>query len=427
MGCLCIPTFTSDGFYDLRQKITMTPGELLRAAGVQLLAEFQEIRQCNPHAGDLGTEAEEILKKFLADRLPKRFGIESGIVIGQKGIISRQTDLIIYDAMNSPIYRVGKKTQIVPRDNVAVVVEVKSKLSKDQLVDAAEKIASVKCMPVRPHSGMDQPVAKSPMVNFSTLGVVFAYDAYTSLETLAENLKEINELRHSREWIDFVIVLNMGTIGYAVQLPFSNDMKGWYGGQTSYDTPSFPVYIHEVINKNENLALNEFFLRIMAHLAFFRKVMPLDFEGILGEQERSVETIQGYQFDLAGQMVPVQNSHLSGSFESPKIRYWLYHRKTKAFLGQVCYLPWQDGAVITCSTRIDPRIVYQHYFVKLRHPSATYLCTRQEINFWISSVLRVTEDAFKSKSKSIGSEIVTIFDDGSQAPKEFPGKPPASQ
>ncbi len=403
----------------------MTPGELLKAAGVQLLAEFQEIRQCNPHAGDSGTEAEEILKKFLADRLPKRFGIESGIVIGPEGAISRQTDLIIYDAMNSPIYRVGRKTQIVPRDNVAVVVEVKSKLSKDQLVDAADKIASVKCMPARPLSEMDQPVTNGPMANSSTLGVVFAYDAYTSLETLAENLREINERRHSREWIDLVIVLNKGTIGYAVQLPFSAGMKGWYGGQTSHDIPSFPVYIHEVINKNYDLALNEFFLRIMAHLAFFRKVTPLDFEGILGKQERSVVTIQGYQFNLAGQIVPVQGSHVSGIFESPKIRYWLYHRKTKAFLGQVCYLPWQDGAVITCSTRIDPRAVYQHYFVKLRHPSATYLCARQEHNFWVSSVLPVTEEAFKSKSKVIGSEIVTVIDDGSQAPAEFPGKPQA--
>jgi len=403
-------------------KQKMTPGDLLAAAGKQLWAEFQEVRQCNPHAGDSGTEAEEILKTFLADRLPKRFGIGSGIVIGSEGAISRQTDLIIYDALNSPIYRAGKKTQIIPRDNVAVVVEVKSKLSKDQLIDAADKVASVKCMAARPLSEMDQPVTQGPMVNSSTLGVVFAYDTYTSLETLAENLKEINESRHSREWIDFVVVLNKGTIGYAVQLPFSSGMKGWYGGQTSHDVPAFPIYIHEVVNQNTELALNEFFLRLMSHLAFFRKVTPLDFEGILGKQERTVTTIQGYQFNLAGQIVPVDQNHVAGSFESPKTRYWLYHRRTKEFIGQVCYWPWQDGAVITCSARIDPRPVYQHYFTKLGQLKATYLCARMDGNFWVSSVLPITEAAFKSKSKAVGSEIVCIEDDGKQPPKDFPGK-----
>lgn len=45
--------------------------------------------------------------------------------------------MIIYDALNSPVYRSGTKLQILPRDNVAAVIEVKSKLNKDQLTDAA--------------------------------------------------------------------------------------------------------------------------------------------------------------------------------------------------------------------------------------------------------------------------------------------------
>jgi hypothetical protein len=91
---------------------------LLQAAGRQLQAEFQEIRDSNPHAGDSGAEAEEILKNFLRDRLPRRFGVESGIVLGTEGAISRQTDLIVFDALNSPVYRKGPRTHIVPRDNV---------------------------------------------------------------------------------------------------------------------------------------------------------------------------------------------------------------------------------------------------------------------------------------------------------------------
>lgn len=201
-----------------------TPLELLQAAGRQLVAEFREIKDSNPHAGDSGAEAEEILKQFLRDRLPRRFAIESGIVLGSQGAVSRQTDLIVFDALSAPVYRRGPRTHIVPRDNVAAVIEVKSKLSKDQLADAVDKIARIKRMPASPISGADEPVTMGPMINATTWGCVFAYDAYTSLETLAENLRDLNEAQHSREWTDFVIVLGQGTISYAVQLPFTKDL-----------------------------------------------------------------------------------------------------------------------------------------------------------------------------------------------------------
>jgi hypothetical protein len=82
--------------------------------------------------------------------------------------------------------------QILPRDNDAAVIEVKSKLNKDQLTDAAEKIASVKSIKPSPIGGADQPVTFSNLINSGTLGCVFAFDSYTTLETLAENLGEIN-------------------------------------------------------------------------------------------------------------------------------------------------------------------------------------------------------------------------------------------
>ena len=63
------------------------------------------------------------------------------------------------------------------------------------------------------------------MVNSATWGCVFAYDAYTSIETLAENLKVLNEGLPSREWTDFVLVLGQGTISYAIQFPFSKKTR----------------------------------------------------------------------------------------------------------------------------------------------------------------------------------------------------------
>src|SRR5712692_4130277 len=88
--------------------------EILESAASHLRSEFEEIKQNNTHAGESGAEAELILKKFLKDHLPRRFDIESGYVIGPGGTLSRQTDLIIFDALDSPIYRRGPRVQIIP-------------------------------------------------------------------------------------------------------------------------------------------------------------------------------------------------------------------------------------------------------------------------------------------------------------------------
>jgi len=208
----------------------ISPRELIQAAALQLRQEFAEIQAANPHAGESGAEAEIILGQFLKGRLPRRFDVEPGVVIGAGGTVSRQTDLIIYDALNSPVYRNGPRVHIIPRDNVAAVVEVKSKLNKDELRDAAIKIASVKGMPPSPISNVDQPVTLGGMIMANTLGCVFAYDSYTSMDTIADNVREINEQRDSREWIDLVAVLGKGTLSYAIQFPFSNELAGWFGG-----------------------------------------------------------------------------------------------------------------------------------------------------------------------------------------------------
>jgi hypothetical protein len=73
----------------------LSPRALIQAAARQLREEFAAIQGTNPHSGESGAEAEGILKKFLKDRVPRRFDVESGVVIDTAGVVSRQTDLIV--------------------------------------------------------------------------------------------------------------------------------------------------------------------------------------------------------------------------------------------------------------------------------------------------------------------------------------------
>jgi hypothetical protein len=322
---------------------TQTPtnvDKIISAAGAQLRADFAEIQKNNPHAGERGSEAEEILKEFLRKRLPRRFDVASGIVIGSDNQISRQTDVIIYDAMNSPVYRTGPRLQILPRDNVACVIEVKSKLNKDELKDAAAKIAGIKALKATPICGADQPVTFSEIITTHVLGCVFAFDSYTSMETLAENLKEINSERDASLWIDVVVVLDKGSTGYSLQPIFQQDSIGWLGGSLDANFMIPPLYVHLVQSEEGERALHHFFMQLMTHLAFFRKISGIDFmNNFLRAGQFSVRTIQGYQYNLKRQLVETEVSHQSETFKNPEVRFNLYRADTRTFAGQICRLP----------------------------------------------------------------------------------------
>jgi hypothetical protein len=391
--------------------------ELISSAGRQLRKDFAEIQETNPHAAERGSEAEDTLKKFLKQKLPRRFDVASGIVIGGENLISRQTDVIIYDAMNSPVYRTGTRLQILPRDNVACVIEVKSKLNKDELKDAASKIADVKKIKATPICGADQPVTFSDIITTNVLGCVFAFDSYTSMETLAENLKEINKTRDASLWIDFVVVLDKGYIGYALQPMLQQDFIGWMAGTSGGDDfmiPSF--YVHLVQSENGERALNFFFVRLMAHLTFFRKISAVDLMTLLRAKRHVEQTIQGYQYNLKGQLVETEVSHQSETFENPKVRFNLYHAETRKFVGQMCRFPWQDGAVITFSVLFDPSMLFRQFLARLKLKGQLLQNKCNDSLVWTSNVLPITEEKFIEIAENIHPSVISKRDSADDTP-----------
>jgi len=76
--------------------------------------------------------------------LPKRFDAGSGLIIDPHDNLSKQTDVIIYDALNCPVYRASERAAIIPSDNVAAIVEVKSRIDKEKLREAFENAYDVK-------------------------------------------------------------------------------------------------------------------------------------------------------------------------------------------------------------------------------------------------------------------------------------------
>lgn len=379
--------------------------ELLIEAGKQLRHDFEELKRSNPHYGERGAEAEEIVRSFLNDHLPKRFAAGSGIVIDEVNEISRQSDVLVYDALNSFVYRKGSRVLILPSDNVAAVFEVKSRLDKAQLKDAAEKIASVKRLKKTPITALDQPVISHPLTMTRTLGVVFAFESSTSLETLAENLAEVNGELNALHWIDLVVVLDKGVIGYAIQMPFSSEFQGDLGGACVEDFPIPPYYVHLYSEDCGELTLNRLFMKLMAHLTIYRKRSALSQDAVIGQKTKQVTTIRAYQYDLEGRLRDTDEYHMVGNFHGPTIRFNLFRKTDNLFLGQIGWIPWQDGAVVSYSGMLPPPVIFQHFGAMSGRGPLVISPGDPQNSIWLSSVLRLGTEEFETIVRRFNGEI----------------------
>ncbi len=165
------------------------------------------------HAGTKGANREHKLAEFLAEKLPTQYGIASGEVVFRDGSLSNQTDVIVYDCLRSPVLY-SEASQIVPIDGTFGIIEVKSFLSKEELLDAARKIKAFKEQAPRDLAILRKPEHMTFVRPGRPFGIAFGYSLKdNSLESLARNWMEINhEIGVVNNWINMIAVLGQGLV-----------------------------------------------------------------------------------------------------------------------------------------------------------------------------------------------------------------------
>ena len=108
---------------------------ILGFTAAELKAKFDTLRDAIKHDGVVGIEGENIVSAFLRDRLPAAIGVTTGEVIDVQGRRSKQIDVLLYDALRTPMLFTGEKkdTHLVPAEGVLAVVEVKTRLRSRDL------------------------------------------------------------------------------------------------------------------------------------------------------------------------------------------------------------------------------------------------------------------------------------------------------
>lgn len=90
------------------------------------------------HHGELGSNRETLFRNYLRSYLPDGWNVSTGFVVGEKGEVSKQQDVIIWHSSRHMPYLRDGEFAIVPLDSVLGLIEVKTSLGKRDLKDALE-------------------------------------------------------------------------------------------------------------------------------------------------------------------------------------------------------------------------------------------------------------------------------------------------
>lgn len=148
----------------------MDKEKFLRAKLKDFQHIFEQTEDVYEYAPDRGLTREKAVRDFLRYHLPLKYGVTTGKVLSRDGILSKQIDIIIYDAINCPILyseRIGMEYQIVPADSTIGVIEVKSiitpSLTKDIVsnLESFKKLKGVKNNSIAGFFGYSTPIFKT--------------------------------------------------------------------------------------------------------------------------------------------------------------------------------------------------------------------------------------------------------------------------
>ena len=152
----------------------------------------------NPTAGEC---REDLVKKFLMESLPKRFGISTGLIITPDEQFSNQADLLIVDEQNNVPLFPDMYSKLWPVESVFALIEVKTHLNPSDLKDAVKKGQKFKRLQRRfCDTGEFKRMEDS-------LYVIWAFES-PSPETLRKNIIDVYKDLPRAEQPDFVIVPN---------------------------------------------------------------------------------------------------------------------------------------------------------------------------------------------------------------------------
>jgi len=178
------------------------------------------------HAQTKGNEREVVLRELFTEHLPTRYSVATGEVVDIYDKHSPQLDVLIYDSTRNFAFYTGD-SEILPAEALLVSVEVKSKLTKQEIkksLIAAKKLRQLK--PFKRKLSTVRKDGKEADDRCRYFHTLFAYDSDLAKdEWMKSEHARFNEVAREEgidaEIIDRLYVPNRGMIN----LPFSSGLE----------------------------------------------------------------------------------------------------------------------------------------------------------------------------------------------------------
>jgi hypothetical protein len=183
-------------------------------------SDLEQIRDANKqNPGLIGTQFEDIFRRFLKRYLPKTLDVSTGTIIDSTGKQSKQLDIIISDSAKAPILYEKAEIRTIPAECVYSTIEVKAKLDINEIEKCFANMRSVRQLEKKAYYKRKGDIEFTYDMygqRYSILPINYFIFAFDSINTTT--LKDFLNTTHNREQlpvysrIDSVCILNKGVI-----------------------------------------------------------------------------------------------------------------------------------------------------------------------------------------------------------------------
>ena len=178
----------------------------------QMIVDFAKSRDVK-HPRDVGNVREQILRKFLntSGFLPKRYAVSdrSIRVASPTGHLSNEIDIAFYDAADS-VSLMNREDifEVLPIETVYGVIQVKSRLNRNEIKDGLANLASFKRL--ERQTGGRVEIRFGEQREKSGFGILFAYSSDLKWHEIHQEIESFAKSHPRTEWANAICILNRG-------------------------------------------------------------------------------------------------------------------------------------------------------------------------------------------------------------------------
>jgi hypothetical protein len=388
---------------------TVTARSPLSGVAEQILKSAQEILQLSHKVAEIPSAVNNFLTTFLV--WPYTAG---PISIQELGTDDAVFQSAIYTSATKET-REGIAPMTASR--VACIFHIAHTLTVDELRTGHRRIGAAKRLKRPAPTAVGYPVHDTP------LGVVFCIDSARPLEKVAEDMMELNKTAPSTEWPDMVVVLQRGTVNYAVQIE-GDKIRADFLLPNTADFPVMPMYVHVFARALGLHSLNRLSSFLFLHLQAFSPGVKLPNEDAVQGISTMGMTLGAYQFNLKRQLVPVPDDMRTDKGAGLRNLPFRIESREGELLSHVQFIPWQEGGAI----RVIGKMPLESVLVFLGPVMKGAQVIQQE-NARISSVLPISRFDFLNSLQKLQAQsnmivkpeqpkwiVSKIADEGSSSP-----------